>query len=136
MLDASTLKRATFATAPPAPEPVDRTPVIAEKMRKENLRRVRSNPAFVTENADDTRTWVHDPQVQRDVLISSGSTDRGEGSKDSISMLRDEDAPEVDGLLADLKERLPLDRTHTRDGRGHFVRNTHSCMQGRALRLG
>jgi hypothetical protein len=124
-LDETTLKRATFGDAPPAPtEPVDRTPQITDAQRKDNLRRVANSPAFVTTNPDGTRTWVHDSGVQRDVLISSVSTDRGKGSKDSISTLRDEDAPQVDGLLAKTKEQsTPESLGMHRDERGRFVKS-------------
>jgi hypothetical protein len=124
-LDEKTLKRATFGVAPAQPETVDRTPVIDEKTRKDNLRRVANSPAFVTRNPDGTRTWVHDPGVQRDVLISTVSTDRGKGSRESIEMLRGEDAPQVDGLLTEVtKQSTPESLGMHRDDRGRFVKST------------
>jgi hypothetical protein len=95
MLDRQTLdnalsKRSTFGNAAEAVEPPDRTPVIPASVVRDNLRRVRTGAAFVTLNADGTRTYIHDPGVIRDGLISSVSVDRGTGSKNSITLLRDE----------------------------------------------
>jgi hypothetical protein len=135
MLDAATLDEALAgrSTIGRGPKPKldalpDRTPQITDAILKENLRRVRTSPAFVTEHEDGTRTFVHDPGVQRDVLISSVSVDRGKGSKDSISKLRDETAPTTDTLLDEskAKERTPESFGTHRDERGRFCEKYES----------
>jgi hypothetical protein len=114
-LDEALARHSTFAKAPPpAPSP-DRRPVITEDIVKENLRRVRTSPALVTEHPDGTRSYAHDLGVQRDVLISTVSADRGEGSRESLSLLREEgDSLKVDGLLA------PKNDGPARDASGRF----------------
>jgi hypothetical protein len=47
-----------------------------EAAKKDNLRRLKY-PVFVTEHEDGTRSFVHDPGVIRDGLISSSAADRG-----------------------------------------------------------
>ena len=85
-LDEDLARRSTFKQAPSVSVEAlpDRTPQITEAIVKENLRRVRSSPAFVTEHPDGTRSYVHDAGVQRDVLISTVSTERSFGAS-SIS---------------------------------------------------
>jgi len=79
------------------PEVHNTTPRITEEVRKDNLRRL-GYPVFITEHADGKRSFVHDPTVGRDVLISAGGTDRGTGTRDSISMLNEEGAVSVEGI--------------------------------------
>lgn len=90
------LKQATVASAP-VPEVHDTTPRITEEVRKDNLRRL-SYPVFITEYPDGKRSFVHNPSVGRDVLISGGGTDRGTGTTESLAMLGDEGSVSVEGI--------------------------------------
>ena len=98
------LKQATFASAPEPEEVVDTTPQITEEVRKDNLRRL-GYPVFVTEHLDGKRSFVHDPTIGRDVLISAGGTDRGHGTRESNSMLNDEGSVSVEGIGKEPKPR-------------------------------
>lgn len=98
-------KHLTHATYSKPPEPIETTPslpVLDEAARKDNLRRLKY-PVFVTEHEDGTRSFVHDPGVIRDGLISSTAADRGAheaiprgsdgsgaGTKPSTGPIRDE----------------------------------------------
>jgi len=69
------LTNAIIAPKPEAPV-VDRAPVIDEKTKADNYRRLKY-PVLVTEHADGTRSFKHDiVNRQSDGLISSVSTDR------------------------------------------------------------
>src|SRR3982074_1351355 len=70
------LVNATFKDAPKSDESAHPLLTLDEAAKKENLRRLRF-PVFVTEHEDGTRSFVHDPGVIRDGLISSTAADRG-----------------------------------------------------------
>jgi len=71
------------------PETVDRSPVITEKQKADNLRRVKA-PALVHVNADGTRSWKHSIVQGGDGIRDSNGVDRGAGTSDSITLLRAE----------------------------------------------
>jgi hypothetical protein len=116
-LDEALARHSTFAKAPPAAPTPDRRPVITEDIVKENLRRVRTSPALVTEHPDGTRSFVHPIVKEGDGIRDSLGTDRGDGSSDSIKMLREERAPHVQGLL----EKPQSSSGPERDASGRFV---------------
>jgi hypothetical protein len=89
-LDEALARYSTFAKAPPAAPAPDRRAVITEDIVKENLRRVRTSPALVTEHAVGTRSYVHSIVQEGDGIIDTLGTDRGDGSNDSIKLLREE----------------------------------------------
>ena len=96
------LTQAKIASAPePVSEVVDTTPQITEEVRKDNLRRL-GYPVFITRHKDGTSTFVHNPSIGRDVLISAGGTDRGTGTTESIAMLADEGSVSVAGIGKEL----------------------------------
>jgi hypothetical protein len=113
------LTHATFGKALPESPPQSRTP-LSEAQIKDNLRRLAA-PCLVTVHPDGTRSYKHDVGVQRDVLISTVSADLGEGSKDSIKLLREEgDSVKVDGLLP--RDERPSERSRLRDTLGRFTK--------------
>jgi hypothetical protein len=78
------------------------TPVIPRSVVEDNLRRIKAaaQNTLIRVNADGTRSYFHDIVSRGDGMIDTLRTDRGEGTRDSLSILSEEGTVKVAGLLA------------------------------------
>jgi len=78
------------------------TPVIAQSVIEDNLRRIKASAqnTLIRVNPDGTRSYFHDILSRGDGVIDTLRTDRGEGTRESLDMLSKEGKVKVAGLLS------------------------------------